>query len=53
MVVLLTPDSLSQIVRVESVSKKGSPLENPKKKIEKIRLSQKAKILFFHECINV
>jgi hypothetical protein len=52
MVVLLTPDSFSQIVRVESVNKKGKPLENPKRKIERMRLSIKATTLFFQECIN-
>lgn len=51
-VVLLMPDSFNQIVSVESVNKKGKPLENPKRKIDKIRLSIKATTLFFQECIN-
>lgn len=53
MVVLLMPDSFSQIVSVESVNKKGRPLENPKRKIDRMRLSIKATTLFFQECINV
>jgi hypothetical protein len=40
------------MVNVERVSKKGRPLENPKRKIESIRRSQKAKALAFQEEIN-
>ena len=41
------------MVKVESVNKKGSPLENPKKKIDKMRRSQKARKLDFHDGVNV